>query len=257
MTKFQFNTNKILWAGSGIYQEFRDRKSLDCVWIPHWITPLNKKISDKDCVEFKRIPTTFNLVDHIYLTEDKVVDKIGQEINIEESPYECDDFGFGYAVDSEFCKDCKQLRPDQYIECKNKYKELVNTLKFRLWTEVKPGHFVYKEEKQVWNLRNAYLIEMGNEKKTLAEKNPFKSTSKLYIIFDELAQGRRPYSEVKDAVVKRLDREKKKDEAYFRNTLVQWKHVIPRMNNKYCVDNTDGYLEIIYVKEQTKGIKDF
>ena len=116
----QHFVTKILWKGKGNYQIYRDRKTLECAWVPWDLVPKQFQIDPQDVTEIRGVPKEFEQIDSITFANETVAAEGEAEMKPMEQEDVCSAFGHGWDEDDEECRMCENGFPDEYQECRTK-----------------------------------------------------------------------------------------------------------------------------------------
>ena len=251
-------TKTILWAGPGKYRTYRDRDSLECIWVPYNIVP-NNKVLIQDATTIKNLPKTFIQVDKVRFEDGKLLNAKGEEM--ENKPENvCEAFEWGWNKDNEFCIACKDNHQEEYTSCQAlteiKYAELRKTGWFyyddELWQS--PGFELGKNEVKETTIEaydlfrtdvayDLYLKGLAKENKEdeggekvaakMEEKGkptpseisncPFESDSKAAVLYNVIQEGGKTQSEAAKEAAKLCVGEYKKNYDYMYAMFAKWK----------------------------------
>ena len=249
-------TKTILWAGPGKYRTYRDRDSLECIWVPYNIVP-NNKVLIQDATTIKNLPKTFIQVDKVRFEDGKLLNAKGEEM--ENKPENvCEAFEWGWNKDNEFCIACKDNHQEEYLKCMNSTDDKYLSLDQAKWSYYADGYWQPppgfdlgeeggdKENTQLFQTNIAYDLYLkglakenkedeGGEKVAakMEEKGkptpseisncPFESDSKAAVLYNVIQEGGKTQSEAAKEAAKLCVGEYKKNYDYMYAMFAKWK----------------------------------
>ena len=235
----ELRTKRILWLGPGLYQEFRDRQTLQFLWVLIDTLPEKYRIDLQDGVYFRNVPTDFELVENFALTDEIIYGLHGvEQPSNDEYQSSCAAFGWGFVESEEACIKCGEETPHEQKKCAELTLEKRNYLKEQGWEVEDNPYAIHPQVKRKYNLKNAYLIARGDESylKT-SEENPFERGTKSSVLFDLIQSGKhKTRDELRKEFENRVPGGHKTSSTFLRVVLNMWKKKVPRTNLKVVED---------------------
>jgi len=243
----EFNTKKIIWDGPAYYQEYRDRRTLDFVWVPVKILPEHLQINPQDGVYFKAVLPDFEPIKYFAVTETDIYSRNGKErkYKVTENTSRCPAFGWGYSAYEKACKQCKISSIVEWKKCKKQTSEIVDFLRNSGWIELGNCKWQHPENGTRFNTHHAKLIaEVQEEKKKKIRENPFTPGTKSAIIFEMIENGIGSRKELYEKC--RMGMPGKDNPKYIKRLVCEWKRDGIKKTNLILVEDEKG----MYFKEK-------